>query len=74
MSSLHGSRHEWQALINTGVNTVRKNLKRRINLKTYMYVGVVLKAYAKNLEESGENDGFISAVHSQVTLRTLERR
>lgn len=39
-----------------------------------MYVGVVLKAYAKNLEESGENDGFISAVHSQVTLRTLERR
>ena len=74
MSSLYGGRYEWLVLINTGANTVRKNLKRRIKLKTYMYVGVVLKAYAKNLEESGENNGFISAVHTQVTLRTMARR
>ena len=74
MSSLYGGRYEWLVLINTGANTVRKNLKRCIKLKTYMCVGVVLKAYAKNLEESGKNDGFISAVYTQVTLRTMARR
>ena len=29
-----------------------------------MSVGFALKTYVNNLEESGENDGFISAVHT----------